>query len=123
MQLVQVKDADIQKLCPLDGVKIAEVRQNSYAAMSITLVDGAGHTLVVQGSDYSGCVRVFVKAPPQKVKKFRLLGELFTGIVGLEVNIDETFDARDEAVTRKNALEQHGGSFKIEETEVEVAEE
>jgi len=124
MRLETIKTEDIQKSCPLDGVKISETRKNSYSLTSITLTDAAGHTMVIEGGEYTGSIRVLVKSKPPKVKKYTVTGSAFTGSVGLEVAVNETFEGRADAVNRKLALEQAGGSgFKITETETEVTED
>lgn len=120
MRLEVLKSERVTSECPLDGVRVAEIRNNQYAMSSITLVDAAGHTMVVEGAEYSGSVRVLVKAPPQKVKKYVLAGRVFTGSIGLEVAVNETFDSQADAVNRKQALEQHGAELTITETEAEV---
>ena len=124
MELAEVKQADIAKNCPLDGVKVTEVRiKDAYTTLSLTLTDAAGHIMVIAKGGYSEDIDVFVKAPPRKVTKYRLVGELFTGSIGLEVKIDETFDDRTAAETRKNGMESHGASLTLTEVEVEVPDE
>jgi len=124
VELREVAQADIKKCCPLDGVRVTEMRaKDAYTTTSITMEDASGHVMVIQGGSYSNDLDVFVKAPPRKVKKYRLTGELFTGSLGLEVKIDETFDDHMDAVARKQGLEQHGGTFAIAEVEVEAPEE
>lgn len=120
MRLEIVPSEHVQKCCTLNGVRVAETRDGPYALGSITLMDDAGHIMVIEGGDYNNSIRVLGKAPPKKQKVYRLVGEMFTGSIGLEVKIDETFDDRSQATARKTALEQHGGSFTITETEVEV---
>jgi len=64
MKLTNVKQNDIAKCCPLDGVRVAEVRGGEYGTTSVTLVDVAGNIMVVEGSEYSGCVRFLVAEVP-----------------------------------------------------------
>ncbi|MDD4890916.1 MAG: hypothetical protein PHU85_13425 [Phycisphaerae bacterium] len=120
MRLEQIKADDIRRSCPLDGVTVSETRKSAYAMTSITLTDAAGHTMVVEGAEYCGSVRVLVKAKPPVRKQFILAGEVFTGSVGLEVKVNETFDSRAAADTRKNVLEAHGANLAITEIEVEI---
>lgn len=121
MNLQTVKQEDINKCCPLDGVRIVEVRRGAYDATSITLEDAAGHIMVIEGSQYSSAIHILTKAPPKKTTTYTLTGQAFTGSVGLEIKINETFNSMADAVLRKQALEQSGGeNFTITETEVEV---
>ncbi len=123
MRLEQIKADDIATSCPLAGVKIVEVRKSQYAVTSITLMDSDGHVLVIEGAEYTGSVRVLAKAKPRTRKQYTLTGQFFTGSIGLEVNINETFDDSMAAMSRKNHLSQNGGSnLTITETEIEVPE-
>jgi len=64
MKLINVNPNDIAKCCPLDGVRVAELRGGDYGPTSVTLVDVAGHIMVLEGSQYSGCLRFLVAEVP-----------------------------------------------------------
>ncbi|MFH0981859.1 MAG: hypothetical protein V2A79_10000 [Planctomycetota bacterium] len=122
MLLTQIDKNDIAKLCPLDGITVTEVRiHDAQYLQSIRLEDGAGHVMVVACSgEYSSKMQVLLKAPPQKVTKWRLAGKITGG-----VEIHEEFEAQDEAHRRRIELAgiHTRSDLEIEEIETLIEQE
>lgn len=112
MKLVSVKTADAIKLT---GITVElEIVDNSTKSATLTDADGN----MVQFAIDSYNFKVYVKAPPVRVKKYHLHGEV------LGLSVDETFDAEHEAMHRRNQLcsgMHNEPELTITEVEVEVA--
>lgn len=118
MKLASVDTKNVAASCPLDGVKVTEVRLHDNKLESVQFVDEAGHVLVIACKvDWNNELKVLVKAPPEKVTKHQVSGELPGGVKVTELYDDEyACRQRKEELTRTHPT----SLFAVEPIKVEV---
>lgn len=120
MKLASIDLKDIVRLCPLKGIKVAEVRTVNGHLESVSLEDAEGNVMAFSLYEHYGKeLHVLLKAPPEKLNRYVLTGELAGG-----VKVNETFENNIDSVTRKQELLRTypDASLEINVLEVEVEE-